>query len=627
MMGGWHGGGGLGGIRRMAGRLGDWVEDDELGKPYDHKVVTRLLRYVAPYKGLAIIAIIGIVIYTLAVVAVPYMVREGIDAIVDGDSNGVTVVAVTVVVIALIGWGAQYTHLIVMARVSQGILHTLRTQMFRHLHRLSLSFYDRNEVGRIMSRVQSDVLNLQEFLGSGVMGFAELLSLVFIIIALFLIDPKLAAITLAVAPALVIGLIIWQGRARSAFIRVRQAIAQVNADLQENISGVRVIQSLNRQQVNTGRFDDYNADHLNANLRAGRLSAVVLPMVELLMAVSIALIIIVGGRWVLGGTLEISVLVAFALYIQRFFDPIRILTMQYTELQRSMASGARIFELLDTEPEIVDKPDARELPRIAGEVAFEHVSHSYVPAVEVLRDINLHINPGETVALVGETGAGKSTIVALLARFYEATSGRITIDGIDVRDVTAASLTRQVSMVLQDPFLFSKSVRDNIRYGRLDAPDDEIVRAAKTVGAHDFIMRLANGYDTLLHERGGNLSIGQRQLISFARAVLADPRILILDEATANIDTHTEMLIQAALKELLRGRTSVVIAHRLSTIRNADRIVALEHGRIVEIGSHQELLDMGGLYHRLYTMNYQLEQGVNGAEADSARVASDPATG
>ncbi len=620
MHGGGMGRGGTGGgMHRMAGRLGEWTDDEVLGKPYDHRVVTRLLGYSAPYKKLVAIGALGILLYTFATVSVPWLVRSGVDEIAAGDLAGLNRVVLVFVAIALVGWGAHYVHLMVMARVSQSVLYAVRTQMFRHLHQLSLRFYDKNEVGRIMSRVQNDTQTLQEFMNGGVLAAVDLLTLGGIVAALLLMDVQLALITLALSPVMVLGLAIWQTRAKSAFIRVRQAIATVNAGLQENISGVRVIQSLNRQDENSRRFDDINGRHLSSTLRAGRLAAVILPGVELLMATGIALVVVFGGQRVLGGTLEISVLIAFALYIQRFFDPIRNLSMQYTELQRAMASGARIFELLDTKPEIVDREGALEVSEVAGDVRFEKVSHEYIPEIEVLSDVDLHISPGETVALVGETGAGKTTVTALLARLYEATRGKILIDGVDIRDVTMSSLARQLGMVLQDPFLFSDTVRENIRYGRLDATAEEVVVAAQTVGAHEFISRLENRYETVLNERGGNLSVGQRQLVSFARAVLADPRILILDEATANIDTHTESLIQKALRQLLKGRTSIVIAHRLSTIRDADRVVVLDKGRVVEMGDHRKLMSICGRYHRLYTMNYQMETGVDGVTgADGA---------
>jgi ABC-type multidrug transport system fused ATPase/permease subunit len=612
--GGGGGGGGFGpggGLRRAV----DGWSDETLGKAYDHKVVVRLAKYAKPYKWRVVIAILGTIVFSLASYTQPMLIGSAVNLAIGGQVRNLTITGLELVGLALVSWLSYYGYMSTTAWMGHSILLTLRKEMFEHLQKLSLSFYDRNEVGRVMSRVQNDVTSLQELLTSGFFTvLADFIGLSVILFWMFRLDWRLALLTMAVLPLLILVLWWWQERAKKAFIQVRQAISIVNTNLQENISGVRVIQSLNREDENMKRFDKVNENNLNANVEAARLTALINPAVEISVAIATSVVIVYGGIQAASGAISIGVIVAFALYVQRFFDPVRELVMQYAQLQRSMAGGQRAFEVLDTKIEVADKADAQPLPSVRGQVDFDHVDFSYVSGVPVLQDVNLHVVPGQTIALVGQTGSGKTTMTALVARLYDVNSGSIKIDGHDVRDIQRNSLARQMGVVLQDPFLFSGTVKDNIRYGRPDASDEDVQIAGRAVGAHEFIMQLENGYDTVLEERGQNISLGQRQLLSFARAIAANPKIIVLDEATARVDSTTEATIQQALKELLKGRTSFVIAHRLSTIRGADRIVAMQNGRVVEEGTHAELLALDGLYSRLYKMTYETEtkEGGNG---------------
>jgi ATP-binding cassette subfamily B protein/subfamily B ATP-binding cassette protein MsbA len=583
--------------------------EDLLDKGYDPKVARGLLQFLKPYYGQMLVALVFMIIVTAASVSGPYFVKLAID---EGISKSNVVALRNIVliyfVVSVIQVITNIFRVRLMSRVGQHILYDVRMNMFNHLQNLSLSFYNRYSVGRVITRVINDVGTLREFVTWATLAIVrDLLGIVGILIAMLTLNLRLSLLTFTVLPLMVIATIVFRQAARRNYRKVRAAVSWTNSVLAENVNGVRVVQAFSRQSHNYANFKDYvNRYFLERSLDAAKVASVFTPIVDTLGAIATALVVYLGGTAVLGESMTAGVLIAFVLYIDRLFDPIRDLSRRFDTLQSTMAGGERILELLNTPVEVRDAEDAREMGTILGEVRFEDVSFHYSddPAL-VLDGIDLEVRAGQTVALVGETGAGKTTIVKLLTRFHDPTSGCIRVDGVDLRSVTQGSLRKQMGMVLQDPFLFNGSVMENILFGRLDASSEDVIAAAKAVGAHDFIVRLKNGYDTSVEEGGATLSVGQRQLISFARALLADPRILILDEATSSVDTQTEQIIQKALATLLKGRTSFVIAHRLSTITNADKIVVIHDGRIVEQGTHTELLTNQGMYFELYKTGFQ----------------------
>ena len=579
--------------------------DEEMFAQLDSTVFKRFFYYSHPYKKAMFTATLAVIGFTLANLSIPLLVKFGIDsAIRKGDSSLLSIIAISLVGVAGIYWFTNFLQSVLITRVALTVLYDIRADMFLQLQRLALSFSDKTPIGALMSRMFGDVGALQEMLESSIEIIGDVLTLVGIIVILLVLDFQLAIVTLAIVPALFLIRIIWQPIARRAFLRMRRNSSVVGVYLDQNVSGIRVVQALNRQKENHGIMDGKVRTYFWSAVKASRLGGVLMPTVELMTGVALAIVLIVGGGRVISESIEIGTMVAFLLYVQRFFEPIRTLTMHYALLQRAVASGHRIFELLDIPLEISDKPDAKPITDVRGRVEFKNVTFGYNPERPILRNISFVAEPGQTIALVGPTGSGKTSITALAHRFYDVQEGAISIDGQDIRDVTQESIGDVMGMVLQEPFLFSKTVLENIRYNTLHSTREEVVDACKIIGAHEFVMRLKNGYDTTLEQRGSNLSVGQRQLLSFARALVADPKILVLDEATANIDSYTERIIQDALKKLLEGRTALVIAHRLSTIRNSNQIIVVRDGEIIEKGTHDELVSSSGLYSQLWQTNY-----------------------
>ena len=592
---------------REDGVLGSKPIDDT--RFYDAKFIARMAGYMLPQLPQLFGAAAAMLVQIAAAVAVPWLVKWTIDSHIRvGQSSGLEMVLFAFVCLGAFQAVASYIQRLTVEYVRNRMLLNLRLALFTHLQGLPMSFFDANRSGNIMARVQGDVEQIASFPTMSLRNIEQIIRLIAVLAVMFALSPALALISVATAVPLIATLMFYRRHQTIPARAIREFLGVLNSHLQETISGIRVVQSLNKQKDNLDRFSAINDQHLAMSLKYKKFSSLLFPTVDILASIALALVVVIGGSFVIGESLEVGVVVAFALYIQTFFLPLREFTSHYHFIQQARAAGERIFEILDTRPEDIDVPQATPLPPIRGEIEYESVSFHYREGAPVLSDINLDISSGETVALVGPTGAGKTTLVSLLLRLYDPTEGSIRIDGRSITGYSRDSLSRQISIVLQEPYLFHGTIKDNIRYGRIGVSDEAIIRTAKTLGVHEFVEKLDHGYDTLLGERGANLSVGQRQLLSLARALTVNPRVVILDEATAYVDTETELRIQRALRETLRGRTALVIAHRLSTIRHADRIIVLDDGRIVEQGTHMELSRLRGIYARL--QSYSLHTDV-----------------
>lgn len=587
--------------------INNFREDEELVQSLNITIIKRLMSYLGPYMGPVIKTLLLMAVVIMVELSNPYLMKLGIDKyIAEGDWENLFLLGGIMILINVVAVVCSRLRMLIMGRVSNSILLTIRQQLYSHIQKLSFSFFDSRSAGKILARIIGDVNSLNDVFANSVTSLIpELVKIAAVVVIMMVMNYRLGLVALATLPFMLVTFFFISTVSRKRWQLHRKKSSNLNAFTHEDFSGIRVVQSLAAEQETSGVFLELCNEWKDSFVRAVRINDFFWPTVEMSWGVGTILVFWFGASMIGTGTITPGLLVAFSSYVSMFWQPIMNISNFYNQLVTNMAGAERIFEILDIEPDIKDRPDAKPLPEIKGDVSFRNVTFGYDEGQTVLNNVSFDVSAGQTIALVGSTGAGKSTVANLISRFYEITSGEVLIDGYNVNNVTLESLRSQIGVMPQDTFLFSGTIMENIRYGKLDATDEEVVEAAKAVSAHEFIMKFEKGYYTDVNERGTRLSAGQRQLIAFARALLANPRILILDEATASIDTHTERLVQQGIRRLLEGRTSFVIAHRLSTIRNADRIMVVEEGGIVESGTHEELIRLKGQYYNLYTSQFR----------------------